>query len=361
MKKILCLFFIILSASFGVTSFAQTAKQTNKSKTAVRWTAEKANAWYTHKGWLRGCNFIPSTAINQLEMWQAESFDTATINRELGWANSIGLNVMRVFLHHLAWEVDPSGFKNRMEQYLTIANKHHIATVFVFFDDCWNPTYKAGKQPDPKPGIHNSGWVRDPGDLGKDETIFPLLHNYVKDILTHFAKDKRIALWDLYNEPGNSSYGNKSMPLLKNVFTWGREVNPSQPLSAGVWSKELTDLNIFQLENSDVITYHNYNDEVQHKTAIDTLRKYNRPLICTEYMARKHKSRFDNIMPILKAENVAAINWGLVEGKTNTKYAWDEPTPDGSEPKLWFHEIFRKDGKPYKEEEVKIIKHLTGK
>ncbi len=361
MKKVFCLIFIVLSTSFWAVSNAQTAKQTNNPKTTTRWTAEKANEWYAHKGWLRGCNFIPSTAINQLEMWQAESFDTATINRELGWAQSIGLNVMRVFLHHLAWEVDPKGFKNRMEQYLAIANKHKIATVFVFFDDCWNPTYKAGKQPDPKPGIHNSGWVRDPGDLGKDETIYPLLHNYVKDILSHFAKDKRIALWDLYNEPGNSSYGNKSMPLLKNVFQWAREVNPSQPLSAGVWSKELTDLNKFQLEASDVITYHNYNDEIQHKAAIDTLKKYGRPLICTEYMARKHKSRFDNIMPLLKAENIVAINWGLVEGKTNTKYAWDEPTPDGSEPKLWFHEIFRKDGKPYKEEEVRIIKQLTGK
>jgi len=361
MKKLLCLIFIVLCTSFWAASYAQIVKQKNKSKTALRWTSEKANEWYSHKGWLRGCNFIPSTAINQLEMWQAESFDTATINRQLGWAQSIGLNVMRVFLHHLAWEVDPKGFKTRMGQYLTIANKHNIATVFVFFDDCWNPTYKAGKQPDPKPGIHNSGWVRDPGDLGKDSTIYPLLHSYVKDILTHFAKDKRIALWDLYNEPGNSSYGNKSMPLLKNVFQWAREVNPSQPLSAGVWSKELTDLNKFQLEASDVITYHNYNDEIQHKTAIDTLRKYGRPLICTEYMARKHKSRFDNIMPLLKAENIVAINWGLVEGKTNTKYAWDEPTPDGSEPKLWFHEIFRIDGTPYKEEEVKIIKQLTGK
>jgi hypothetical protein len=361
MKKIFCLILIVFSTTFLMVSNAQTTKHTKAAKTALRWTTEKANEWYSHEGWLRGSNFIPSTAINQLEMWQAESFDTATINRELGWAQSIGLNVMRVFLHHLAWEVDPKGFKNRMEQYLTIANKHNIATVFVFFDDCWNPTYKAGKQPAPKPGVHNSGWVRDPGDLGKDSTIYPLLQNYVKDILSHFAKDKRIALWDLYNEPGNSGNGNNSMTLLKKVFQWGREVNPSQPLSSGVWSKDLTDLNKFQLENADVITYHNYSDEIQHKAAIDTLRQYKRPLICTEYMARKHNSRFDNIMPLLKAENVAAINWGLVAGKTNTMYAWDEPIPDGSEPKLWFHEIFRKDGKPYKEEEVKIIKQLTGK
>jgi hypothetical protein len=35
--------------------------------------------------------------------------------------------------------------------------------------------------------------------------------------------------------------------------------------------------------------------------------------------------------------------------------------PDGSEPKIWFHDIFRKDGTPYNEEEIKLIKSLTGK
>ena len=335
-----------------------------KNETKVRevWTKDQANAWYPQWGWLRGCDFIPSTAINQLEMWQAETFDTVTINRELGWAESIGLNVMRVYLHHLAWQNDTAGFKNRMNQYLTIANKHGISTVFCIFDDCWNPTYKAGIQPAPKTGIHNSGWVRDPGDLiHTDSTLITVLERYVKDVLTTFSSDKRIVLWDLYNEPGNSNYGNKSLPLLKKVFQWGREVNPSQPLSAGVWNLSLGELNKFQVENSDVITYHNYQNDTLHQQCIDTLKRIGKPLICTEYMARKHRSRFDNIMPMLKKENIAAINWGLVSGKTNTKYAWDEPTPDGSEPKLWFHEIFRTNGTPYKQAEVDLIKSLTGK
>ena len=326
------------------------------------WTKYQANEWYKQWGWLRGSDFIPSSAINQLEMWQAESFDTATINRELGWAENIGMNSMRVYLHHLAWELDPEGFNNRMDQYLGIADKHHISTIFVFFDDCWNATYHAGKQPDPKPGIHNSGWVRDPGDkIHEDSTLNVTLEKYVKDVLTHFASDKRIVLWDLYNEPGNSKYENKSMTLLQNVFKWGREANPSQPLSVGVWNKDLVDLGKYQLENSDVITYHNYANPKQHKQWIDSLRSYGRPLICTEYMARKHESRFDNIMPMLKEENVGAYNWGLVSGKTNTIFAWSDPRPDGKEPPLWFHDIFRKDGKPYKKEEVAVIKGLTGK
>ena len=326
----------------------------------AKWTIKQADAWVVENGWLRGSNFNPSTAINQLETWQAETFDTLTIDRELGWAEGIGMNCMRVYLHHVAWKVDEDGFKSRMNKYLEIADRHGIKTIFVFFDDCWNPTYQSGKQPDPKPGVHNSGWVRDPGELlFTDSTLIVTLEAYVKDVLTTFATDNRIIMWDLYNEPGNNKYGNKSLPLLKKVFEWGWQIRPSQPLTVGIWNSTLTDMNVFQLENSDIITYHNYNGPEEHQSVIDSLRKYGRPLVCTEYMARRNNSLFSNIMPILKKENVGAINWGLVDGKSNTKYAWGEPITDGSEPALWFHEIFRNDGTPYKQEEVDIIKSLT--
>jgi hypothetical protein len=325
------------------------------------WSPALSNDWYASKGWLRGCDFIPSTAINQLEMWQAETFDTTTISRELGYAQSIGLNCMRVFLHHLAWQQDPAGFKKRVGKYLSIADGKKIKTIFVFFDDCWNETYHSGSQPNPRPGIHNSGWLRDPGKLLYDDsTLMPVLEAYVKDILKTFKSDQRVLLWDLYNEPGNSGYHNKSMGLLKNVFQWSREVNPSQPLTAGVWDRNLVELTAFQLRASDVITYHNYENEQAHQLAIDSLKKFGRPLICTEYMARLRNSTFFNIMPMLKKEKVGAINWGLVSGKTNTKYAWDTPMPDGSEPKIWFHDIFRPDGTPYSVKEVEFICSLTG-
>ncbi|MEI9943320.1 MAG: 1,4-beta-xylanase [Chitinophagaceae bacterium] len=355
MKKQLTALFLFSAITISFTSSAQ--------KERAVWSKEKANAWYAKLPWMAGADFLPSTAINQLEMWQAESFDSITIDRELGYAAGIGMNVMRVYLHHLAWQVDKPGFKKRMNSYLSIANKHGIKTLFVFFDDCWNETYAPGKQPAPKPGVHNSGWVRDPGKLqDMDLSYINAMELYVKDVLTAFKTDKRILLWDVYNEPGNSGYGNKSMPLLKKVFSWGRTINPDQPLSAGVWDLKLKDLNEFQLTNSDVITYHNYMNEKEHLKWIDSfLIKIGKPLICTEYMARTRGSRFENIMPLLKERKIAAINWGLVTGKSNTIYAWDKPMPDGSEPETWFHDIFRKDGTPYKQEEVKLIKSLTGK
>ncbi len=353
MKKIVLLIFASSHLLFS---------DVNAQKQRPVWSKQKANEWYSKQGWIRGSNFIPSTAINQLEMWQKESFDTAAIDRELGYAEGIGFNAMRVFLHHLAWQIDRAGFKKRVDKYLQIADRHHIKTMFVFFDDCWNPTYKAGTQPAPKTGVHNSGWVRDPGKLYYDRpTLTVTLERYVKDMFTSFKHDKRILLWDLYNEPGNSKYGNKSLPLLAKVFKWGRQVNPDQPLSAGVWNNDLKKLNRFQLENDDIITYHDYRNQDEHKKTIDSLKAFGRPLICTEYMARTRGSRFQNIMPILKENNIGAINWGFVMGKTNTIYAWDHPMPDGREPELWFHDIFRPDGTPYKEEEIKVIDSLTEK
>jgi len=328
-----------------------------------KWTVEQANNWYKQWGWLRGANFIPSNAINQLEMWQEDTFDPATINRELGYAEGVGMNSMRVYLHHIAWQQDPKGFKNRVKQYLSIADKHGISTMLVFFDDCWNAEYQAGIQPAPKPGIHNSGWLKDPGNrIYRDPKLIDTLETYVKDVLTTFKHDKRIVLWDLYNEPGGQSIGNKSMPLLKQVFQWAREVNPLQPLTAGVWNWDLKELSEWQIANSDVVTYHNYGDEVDHQKTIDSFRdRYAGPLICTEYMARNNGSMFTNVMPILKKQNIGAYNWGLVAGKTNTIYKWDVPMPSGEEPKIWFHDIFRKHGTPYSQKELDLIKSLTSK
>jgi hypothetical protein len=325
------------------------------------WPAEKANAWYAQHKWINGANFSPSTAINQLEMWQADTFDPETIDRELGYAEGIGFNAMRVFLHSVAWKEDPKGFKSRMNKYLAIADKHQIQTIFVFFDDCWNPNARPGKQPEPKPGIHNSGWMQDPGRPLAKPSDFLALKTYVDDILTSFKHDKRILLWDLYNEPGNGDKNKISSRLLPKVFAWAHAANPDQPVSSGMWNWNLETLNKIQIQNSDVITYHCYDSPELHERVVKLLKLNSRPVICTEYMARPRNSTFENTMPMLKKENVGAINWGFVSGKTNTIYAWDTPMPDGAEPKVWFHDIFRKDGKPFKQEEVDLIKQLNSK
>lgn len=327
------------------------------------WTATEANDWYGKQPWLVGCNFIPSTAINELEMWQADTFDPATIDRELGWAEGLGFNVVRVYLHNLAWETDPEGFKKRISEFLTIADKHKIKVLFVLFDDCWLANPKPGKQPEPIPGVHNSGWLRAPGPtIVADASKWAPMEAYTKDILTTYKNDSRILMWDLYNEPGNSDMTEISFPFMEKIFQWAWTVRPTQPLTCATWNgaEKFKRYNEFQLKNSDVITFHNYSDEKNLETEILSLQKLGRPFICSEYMARTNNSKFETHLPIFKKYKVGAINWGLVNGKSNTIFPWG--SKEGSpEPAVWFHDIFRKDGTAFSDQEVKMIRELTGK
>jgi hypothetical protein len=294
-------------------------------------------------------------------MWQKDTFDPATIDRELGWAEKIGFTTTRVFLHDLAYEADPAGFKQRIDQYLQIADKHHIVTTFVFFDDCWRPEPEIGEQPAPVPSIHNSGWVQSPNNHLKTEpAAWPRLETYVKDILNTYKDDRRIAMWDLYNEPGNSGMEEKSLPLLRAIFQWARTVDLSQPITACQWTEApaFDGLNDFVFANSDVITFHNYDPADNLEKEIERLQAMGRPVICTEYM-RRPISTFRSNLPVLKKYGVWAYNWGLVDGKTQTKWPWG--TKKGApEPAVWFHEIFHRDGTPFDPHEAVLIKKITG-
>ena len=347
---------------------------------AAQWTVEQAQDWAQDHGWLVGCNFSPSTAINQLEMWQADSFDPNTIDRELGWARDLGFNSIRVYLHDLLWKQDAEGFLARMDTFLDVANKHGIGVMFVLLDACWDPFPELGTQRDPKPHLHNSGWVQSPGKaLLSDPTRYEELKPYIQGVLTYFREDQRIYAWDLFNEPDNRNDpayvehepDNKealAFGLLKKAFAWAREVHPTQPLTAGVWKGDwssndtLSELDRYMLEQSDIISFHSYANLEETRKRVEQLKRYNRPMLCTEYMARPVDSTFESILPYFKAQNVGAYNWGFVAGKTQTIYPWDSWTrPYTDEPPLWFHDIFRIDGTPYRPEEVALIRSLTGK
>ena len=347
---------------------------------AQRWSEEKANSWYQQQPWPVGSNYIPANAINQLEMWQAETFDPSQIDKELGWAEGIGMNTMRVFLHDLLWQQDSVSFKNRIDQFLTIAAKHHIRPVLVLFDSCWDPDPKLGPQHPPIPGVHNSGWVQSPGAKAlSDPAQYDRLKSYVQGVVGAFANDSRVLVWDLWNEPnsGDGVYGKVELEnkidyeirLLPQVFEWARAVHPIQPLTSAMWEgdwsspEKMNATTRIQLDQSDVISFHNYSWPEDFEQRVQWLEKYHRPLFCTEYMARAMGSTFDAILPIAKRYHVAAINWGLVAGKTQTYLPWDSWQKPYvlDQPPTWHHDVFRGDGTPYREREVDIIRELTGK
>lgn len=364
-----------LLAAVGLTSFTQAREI---------WTQAEAQAWGAKQPWLVGANFTPASAINQLEMWQADTFDTAGIDRELGWAQSLGMNTMRVFLHDLLWQQDAKGFQKRIDQFLTICQKHKIRPMLVLFDSCWDPSPKLDKQRDPKPGVHNSGWVQSPGAAAlTDAAQWPRLKEYTQGVIGAFKNDDRILAWDIVNEPDNnngSSYGpgglklepaNKSelgIKLVKEALQWAFEASPSQPITSAPWLGDwdnldkMKDMDRHLFTHSDIVTFHNYGPPEEFEHRVKALEQFKRPIICTEYMARPAKSTFEGSLPIAKKHNVGMMNWGFVAGKTNTIHpwsTWQKPTA-GPEPEVWFHDIFRQDGKAYREEEVALIRKLTG-
>jgi len=344
-----------------------------------RWSEQRANRWYARQPWLVGCNYTPRTAVNQLEFWQAETFDPATIDQELGWAHDLGFNCLRVYLHSIPWDQEADGFCARIDQFLGIADKHGMRVMFVLLDDCWDPAPQPGKQPEPVPHLHNSGWVQCPGAaiLGKPER-HDELKPYVVGIIRRFREDRRVLAWDLYNEPGNASNRHRtpdppnkaelSLMLLRKAFDWARLAEPTQPLTVGLWSgrwddpNSLSPINRVSLELSDITTFHSYSGLKEFRSRAEAAMQYKRPVICTEYLNRGSGCTFQAILPYLKENNIGAINWGLVAGKIQTQYPWSSWTKKfTAEPQLWFHDVLRPNGTPFSAEEVELIRKLTGR
>ena len=340
-----------------------------------RWSTQRAWTWWDAQPWPVGCNFLPSTAGNQLEMWQAESWDPETCQRELGFAAELGLDTVRVYLHDLVWEHDREGFLERIDALLGFGERRGIRTLLVLFDDVWGPEPKAGPQPEPHPGRHNSTWVKSPGlpalrAYASDGALRERLERYVKGVVSAFGRDPRVLGWDLYNEPGGNTpfgepVGTLSLPLLRDVFAWARAAGPQQPLTSGLWWNALAPVDpaiyAAQLERSDVVSFHHYGSAEELVALIGGLASLTgRPLLCTEYLARPLGSRFETHLPLFRERGVGAIHWGLVAGRSQTVYPWwswldDPPKP---EPEVWFHDVLRPDGTPFDAQEVAFLRRF---
>lgn len=346
---------------------------------AGRWSQERAAAWYAAQPWLVGANYTPATAVNPIEMWQAATWDPGTIDKELGWAADLGFNTMRVFLSDVVWRENSAEYLARLDDYLAISARHNIRTMFVLFDAVWNPVARPGPQPEPVPHRHNSQWVQCPAaDLLADTLRWNELESYFKGIMTRFAADERVVIWDIYNEPDNDNFGkypdteltdkrDYTFRLLSQAFQWSREVNPSQPITAGVWwgdwssLEKMSRFDRLMVSQSDLISFHSYDGPELFTQRSGMLKTFGRPLLCTEYMARPNGSTFPAILPLMQRDRMGAWNWGFVAGRSQTIYPWDSWQQSyTAEPEVWFHDVFRPDGTPYDRSEVELIRRLTG-
>ncbi len=355
-----------------------------------RWTPSDANDWWAARPWVCGFNFLPSSAVNFLEMWHADTFDRPTIERELGWAGEIGFNAIRINLHSLVWEHDRDGLLDRLDTVMEIADRAGMQTVPCLFDDCGfggaEPVF--GPQPDPVPGVHNSRAVACPGrDVVTDPSRRAGLESYVRDIVRGFRDDRRVLFWDIYNEPGNrmefvgggfSRYGgdldDHALALMEDAFGWARSESPEQPLTVAAWTTPLPDEEVHPYQTeidraalllSDIVTFHAYWKAAQVALFIDYLSVLDRPMICTEWMARAVDSRIEDQLQMFHDRGVGCFQWGLVKGRTQTHLPWpaDLVRAHGgrADREIWFHDLLHEDGRPYDPGEIETIRALTGR
>ena len=363
------------AARFGLdlVNAAYPARRTPPVPSHARWSAARARQWQSDVGWLVGCNFTPSTASNQLEMFQPGTYDPVTIDRELGWAAELGFTSIRLFLHHLLVEVP--GFLDRLDEVLDIADAHGIGAMPVLFDGCWNPESALGPPPEPRPGVHNSRWLQSPGSaILRDRSRWDSLRPYVETVMGRFGEDRRVHAWDLFNEPnqvdvyfpstGTPDKHHLAAGLLERVFDWAQVIDPDQPLTAGVFlgtsgaTERAGAINRCMLSRSDVISFHSYQGRERLVAAIDHLERYERPLLCTEWLGRPTSTA--DLIDVLADRGVGAYCWGLVDGRTQTKFPWVSWIRTTPEHAPWFHELLHPDGTPYDPAEVERFERVCG-
>lgn len=338
--------------------------------TPRKWSAEKANEWYAAQPWPVGCVYMPSYGGTPVEIWGKEFFRPEVVDSELALAENLGFNCIRLFLCDIVWQEDPKGFMERLEKTISIADKHGLRILITFFTNggtIKNPY--TGPQPQPVPGVHNSVWMASPGkDIVNNPEKWPVMERYVKQVIKKYRKDPRILAWCLYNEPANTK-GFETLPFMREVFRWAREVNPSQPLTAPIitlsdWKSHNEEISQFVLSESDIISFHCYKDLPECRRFVEYCEQFGRPVLCSEWMARSMGSDYYSILPLFKEKKIACFSYGLVNGKQQCQYPWNhiengEPVPFEEEPDVWFHDLFRPDHTPYSEEEIKFIKEMT--
>lgn len=354
-----------------------------------RWTAEQAWEWYRKRPWVMGINYVPSITLHAVELWQEDTYPEVieSVREEFKLMEGIGLNGVRMFLPFSVWYYDREKFLDRLDRFLGELSERGITMMPVIFNDCVEFGRPADITPRQSHGWqeydigHHGGHKENPF-TGEQERIGWCLwdepewrevqEEYLTALLERFGKDERIYAWDLWNEPGNSNRHDMSIPYLKRVFELARSLDPVQPLTAGVWSypenygvDEKADVEPIQrlaLDESDIITFHQYEDFDRVKRTVAQLKKENRPMMNTEWLNRVQDNFIQDNLPLYYEEGIGSYSWGLVAGKSQHFLPWDQLWKNRELPlNRWQHDLFDTFHTPYDREELELMKELGRK
>ena len=351
-----------------------------------RWSEQRVWDWYNSRPWMRGCNYMSADCANRIDQWQSLGFEERmqTTEEELALMEKTGFNSIRIILEFVVWRDEHDSFLERFDRYLERCAAHGISCMVTLANDCMPPKNEFWKEPQIGEQHYDWGYHggRKHSQHGKfasigphfldDPEMAPLYYEMVREIVNIYKNDPRVAIWDVYNEPGNSNRAEVTLPHLKKLFEIVRDIDPSQPLTCGVWSTrlvngqlEMSDVQRYGLEHSDVISYHSYSPITDHVKLIAQLKKLGRPLMCTEWLGRCLHNTVFEVFPLFYVEKIGCYNWGFVAGKYQTYEPWEGTwTRYAEDPGLdvdftkWFHDLYRPNHRPYDPKEIELIQEL---
>lgn len=350
----------------------------------MRWSKEKAWAWYDAHPWIRGCNYMSADCANRIDQWQEYDFEKRfeTTKTELALMKELGYNSIRILPEFFVWEKEHDGFMERFERYISLAARYGISCMVILGNDCMPPYEEAMKrmylgEQHFDIGYHGGRRVSQHGvfqgsgySLLDDPATAEKYYDFVKELVQKYKNDERILIWDVFNEPGNSNRGSMSLPHLKKFFEIIRAADPIQPTTVAVWSRSsdfesLPEIERYGLENSDIVSYHNYSDYDDNIRELKLLKQYGRPIINTEWLNRCGGNTVEAMFPLFYLEKIGCYNWGFVAGKYQTfepwnniwdKYKEDPRAYDTFDFTKWFHDLYRPSHHPYNPKETDLIK-----
>lgn len=345
-----------------------------------KWSEEKAWKWYNSQPWIRGYSTYPSNCVNRIAMWQEYKHDEVIkqADYEFSLAKETGFNAVRAIIQFDVWLYQHDSFMKNLEEYISVANKHSQKVMLVLGNDCtvaksrWKaPVFGEqkidwGYHSGIKGGQH-AGDYKEPGYQLLDESdLLEKFYEMVGEIAQKYAKDERVQIWNIWNEVGNSNRENMSRSIMEKTFEIVRSYSPIQPLTADVWSRHLIDeakdVEKLALELSDIISFHCYGPYNEFVIMIKQLKeKYNRPLVCSEWLNRLGNNNVNEIFPLLYLEKIGSYHWGLMQGFSQTFEPWGgyfirQANGENLDLTVWQHDIFRFNGMPYIPSEIKTFK-----
>lgn len=350
-----------------------------------KWSKEKAWEWYNQFPWIRGFCYYPSCCVNRIEMWQEYGWDKVkpVIDSELKLAKEWGFNAIRIGGALELYIDQKESYLKHIDEVIEMADKYGIYVMWTFGGDCvvqkqnyswpkYGPQdfdfgYHSGRANSPHVVMHQPGY-----NLIDEPEYEEEFYEMIRTIVSKYKDDKRIIVWDIFNEAGNSLRGMMSYRVIKNAFDIARSYNPIQPCASCCWSYDkdrhpFKEIELKMLDMSDIILYHCYEN---YESSVEVIRflkeKYDRPMMNTEWLHRIWHNNVEDLFPLFRKEKIGCFSWGWVTGKSQTREPWEWLFNEYDNGKgrdwdftKWQHDLVRPNLRPYDYKEYEIIKRET--